>query len=631
MPHEYTAAQSVDSTWVPPAPVPQVKPGFGKAGQDFIQRDSEKGALTQGPEWGQPTAELVPPELAAGTERSKGQFVPSAPGSQVTPIQRLCESCDSASEKAKEPSRNSPQNPIQTKLTIGAPNDPYEQEADRVARQVVNQIQSPSVAAQPIQRMPMGTDGQPITVMRSGAGEATAASADVEQRIQRSRGQGQPLADSVRGPMEQAFGTDFSGVSIHGDASPEADGLNQDLGARAFTTGQDIFFKRGEYQPGTQGGQALLAHELTHVVQQKGGETGTWREWQSAIPGSLIQREVEVSPVVQERLPLLAEAINKFRELDQQDLTEAEYAQLKGEKLRWMPLLKRFRMAKKTKLKIDLDNSTKGEIATTTLVVKFKGKELDYDTSGKEGAALRRILTQGSSQTEGNALSFEVQVIFKIPTTKQARAAQNHMKKGHYLQAFTHEMTVHAENMLDLIETYWQGSGTELPTVHKEHQLYLEKKVLRYEFLKERIEADEKFKQGFQEQEALDKLALWDILSRIQNSSPKDKKEKTGHTAQDSLSLDDIFKTTASADRNEKANSQPTETTTNPLKPIANRLIELVDPIALTPEDAMVLTQIAYSKNYPMVELPSIIKKLKEEIDPKVLIKTIKEHGDFTD
>ena len=70
--------------------------------------------------------------------------------------------------------------------------------------------------------------------------------------------------------MESSFGADFSGVRIHDDA--RADGLSQALSARAFATGRDVFFRQGEYSPGTSAGRELLAHELTHVVQQGGAE-----------------------------------------------------------------------------------------------------------------------------------------------------------------------------------------------------------------------------------------------------------------------------------------------------------------------------------------------------------------------
>jgi hypothetical protein len=70
--------------------------------------------------------------------------------------------------------------------------------------------------------------------------------------------------------MEKAFGgVDFSQVKVHNDAV--SDQLNQSIQARAFTTGQDVFFRGGEYDPGSRGGQELIAHELTHVVQQNEG------------------------------------------------------------------------------------------------------------------------------------------------------------------------------------------------------------------------------------------------------------------------------------------------------------------------------------------------------------------------
>jgi len=92
-------------------------------------------------------------------------------------------------------------------------------------------------------------------------------STDLESEINRARGGGQPLDKGLQAKMGEAMGADFSGVRVHTDG--RADGLNRAVGARAFTTGQDLFFKRGEYQPGSRGGQELIAHELTHVVQQE--------------------------------------------------------------------------------------------------------------------------------------------------------------------------------------------------------------------------------------------------------------------------------------------------------------------------------------------------------------------------
>jgi hypothetical protein len=177
---------------------------------------------------------------------------------------------------------------IQPKLVIGAVGDKYEQEADsfgetmrdRVAQQMVQQINAPTstqaMVDETIQRVDDLDEDEdeddlqrsPI-VQRVSADGAMAASTELESAIQQSRGSGQPLAESVREPMEQAFNADFTEVRVHADA--RSDQLNQSIQARAFTTGQDVFFRQGAYQPDSQGGQELLAHELTHVVQQSGG------------------------------------------------------------------------------------------------------------------------------------------------------------------------------------------------------------------------------------------------------------------------------------------------------------------------------------------------------------------------
>ncbi|NET37778.1 MAG: DUF4157 domain-containing protein [Cyanothece sp. SIO1E1] len=98
--------------------------------------------------------------------------------------------------------------------------------------------------------------------------EGGTVAADLERKIQRARGGGQALAPALQARMGQTMGADFSGVQVHTDK--QADQLNRSIQAKAFTTGQDIFFQQGMYNPGSRGGQELIAHELTHVVQQGG-------------------------------------------------------------------------------------------------------------------------------------------------------------------------------------------------------------------------------------------------------------------------------------------------------------------------------------------------------------------------
>ena len=106
---------------------------------------------------------------------------------------------------------------------------------------------------------------------RSGDGSFDLDDATVE-RINRARGSGHSLDNVVQEQMSESMGHDFSGVQVH--TSPETDDLNRQLSAKAFTTGQDIFFRQGAYEPGSSSGRELIAHELTHVVQQSSGLVG---------------------------------------------------------------------------------------------------------------------------------------------------------------------------------------------------------------------------------------------------------------------------------------------------------------------------------------------------------------------
>lgn len=87
-------------------------------------------------------------------------------------------------------------------------------------------------------------------------------------------GGGSPLPAGTCEQVEQAFSHDFSTVRIH--STPAADEVAAGLAARALTFGPDILFRAGGYQPGTETGDRLLAHELAHVVQQAQGKPGSW-------------------------------------------------------------------------------------------------------------------------------------------------------------------------------------------------------------------------------------------------------------------------------------------------------------------------------------------------------------------
>ena len=127
-----------------------------------------------------------------------------------------------------------------------------------------------------------------LALARQGEGEADVAP-EVEPAIERARGGGQGLDHGVRRQMESAFGSDFSGVRVHTGA--EAHELNRAVSAVAFTTGQDIFFRDGAYNPSNPEGKELLAHELTHVVQQ--GGQGIKAKLTVSQPGDPLEREAD--------------------------------------------------------------------------------------------------------------------------------------------------------------------------------------------------------------------------------------------------------------------------------------------------------------------------------------------------
>lgn len=231
-------------------------------------------------------------------------------------------------------------NPIQPKLTIGAPDDKYEKEADAVADEVVQKTEEEKIQKKQINHSQSNQDRsddiiknetnhitknltsnntatKSNTLNTKGLNSKTpvitpliqtkCASCEEEDRLQKkeddlngstsetnvkprftdqkdqlqkkesasvvgqtlhqSKGNGVALSNTVRSEMEQSFHEDFKDVSVHTDGPAIA--MNQSLRAQAFTHGNDIYFNRGKFNPTERKGKHLLAHELTHVVQQK--------------------------------------------------------------------------------------------------------------------------------------------------------------------------------------------------------------------------------------------------------------------------------------------------------------------------------------------------------------------------
>ena len=141
---------------------------------------------------------------------------------------------------------------------------------------------------------PIGDPPQPI--QREMQNDTAAPTANIGSRIQSRLGNGMPLETQTQEHFSGALGHDFSQVRIHHDA--EADHLNKAVSARAFTTGQDIFFRQGTYNPNSSDGMKLLAHELTHTVQQAQGPvsgTPTSGGFSLSDPGDSFEQEASAT------------------------------------------------------------------------------------------------------------------------------------------------------------------------------------------------------------------------------------------------------------------------------------------------------------------------------------------------
>jgi hypothetical protein len=150
----------------------------------------------------------------------------------------------------------------QAKLEISEPGDSFELEADRVADRVMRMEDPDGVPAPSI-----GTQRALAQRKEAGAGVAVPA-----QAVATARASGQPLDAATRAFMEPRFGFDFSRVRIHADG--DAARAARSLDARAYTVGTDVVFGAGRFSPHSPEGRRLLAHELTHVVQQHAGTDG---------------------------------------------------------------------------------------------------------------------------------------------------------------------------------------------------------------------------------------------------------------------------------------------------------------------------------------------------------------------
>lgn len=193
-------------------------------------------------------------------------------------------------------------------LRVSSPHDPAEKEAETTARRVMYQpapahtlrradaIARPSAQLARMAGHIVQRDTALTRIMRQGVPPSLrqsswiaraqqegqpSTSANIDAEIRQSQSTGTPLPPSVRRFMEPRFAADFSNIRVH--AGDKAANLSRQLSARAFTVGNSIFFGEGQYQPDSHDGRELLAHELTHTIQQ-GAATQTLPVQRSAVP-----------------------------------------------------------------------------------------------------------------------------------------------------------------------------------------------------------------------------------------------------------------------------------------------------------------------------------------------------------
>ena len=149
---------------------------------------------------------------------------------------------------------------IQAKLKVSQSNDEYEKEADRVSQEVFRSNGEPKIS-----------NGQSVRVNRKSRDSSNqSVSSEIESQIKRKQGAGKPLTRAQREFYEPRFGHDFRDVRVHTDS--EANTINRALNAHAFTLNGNIYVDQQFSNFNSQQGRVLLAHELTHVIQQSKGK-----------------------------------------------------------------------------------------------------------------------------------------------------------------------------------------------------------------------------------------------------------------------------------------------------------------------------------------------------------------------
>lgn len=216
-------------------------------------------------------------------------------GSNATSLTGKCEECQKKKLTGKQPP------PIQPNLKISQPNDPYEQEADRVADQVMRTPEATVQRAATTTKQDEEDENkdkenkkdQEGRVQRKTIAPALASNHTAPNHFLHNLGPGQPLEAVTRSFFEPRFGHNLSDIRVHTDARAAASARAVD--AQAYTVGSHVVFGVGKYQPGTRGGQGLLAHELAHVLQPQRDPATVWRAPSDGVADEEIAVAIDVT------------------------------------------------------------------------------------------------------------------------------------------------------------------------------------------------------------------------------------------------------------------------------------------------------------------------------------------------
>jgi len=248
--YEQEADRVADQVMTMPAPISQSRAASG--GQSSVQRVEEEEVQAK-------------PLVASITPLVQREAAPEEEEVQTKPLPSTALRASVQREAAPE------EEEVQTKPLIQREAAPEEEEIQ------TKPLPSTALRAS-VQReaAPEEEEIQTKPLLQRQADGSFEAGADIEQRLAVNKGSGIPLPPDLRAFMEPRFGADFGGVRVH--TGGQAADLNRAVSAQAFTHGQDIYMGNGKYNPDSDTGKQLLAHELTHVIQQSGGN-GRVQRW----------------------------------------------------------------------------------------------------------------------------------------------------------------------------------------------------------------------------------------------------------------------------------------------------------------------------------------------------------------